>query len=286
MSTDWVPRPTDDGSWTLEAVELGEACHSLAGAWQQARERYARGCRLGERGREHALRERLALLDVGTGLGLNLAAALAELDGTRTALHALTLERSPEVIAAGCDLYDRPELRAGPWEPWHAPVRAALRRALAAPGTPVDLGGRGTLTLRLGDARLTLEAADAGPFDAVFLDPFSPRRAPELWEEPFLAAIARRMAPGSWLATYSAAFRVRLGLARAGLRVGQGPRVGAKGEGTLAGPDVSPPELPSRLRRRLARRCAQGAPAPSLPHAGLQPAFLGFRLRDPARGID
>ena len=252
MSASWVARPTADGSWTLEAAELGETCHSLAGAWQQARERYAQGCRLAERAGAHA---ELALLDVGTGLGLNLAAALAELDGTGAALHALTLERAPEVIAAGCALYERPELRAGPWAPWHAPVRAALRRALAAPGTAVDLGGRGTLTLRLGDARATLEAADAGPFDAVFLDPFSPRRAPELWEEPFLAAIARRMAPGSWLATYSAAFRVRLGLARAGLRVGQGPRVGAKGEGTLAGRDVLPPELPSRLRRRLARRC-------------------------------
>lgn len=252
MSTTWSEAPTADGSWTLFNTSVGEACHSSSGAWQQALERYARAARLGERARAGELGA-CRLLDIGTGLGLNLAAALAVLDASGVPLHALTLEVDPEVVERGLALYERAELARGPWEPWHARVRPALRAALARPGRTVELG-RGALELRLGDARATLLAGAPGPFDAVFLDPFSPRRSAALWEDGFLGEVARRMARGSWLSTYSAAFRVRLALARAGLHVGRGPRVGRKGEGTLASPDRDPPALSPRLARRLARR--------------------------------
>lgn len=259
MSSTWLEQPTDDGSWTLFNTQLAEGCHSRSGAWQQATERYAGGCGLARRA---ALGwEEARVLDVGTGLGLNLAAALAALAPAGTRLSALTLENDPDVLERGLALYERAELRAGSWERWHAPVRRALRTALQRPGTSVELvaaglpGPRGVLELRLGDARQTLEHSPAvGAFDAVFLDPFSPRRAGELWQEPFLAAVARRMASGSWLSTYSASFRVRVALARAGLHVGRGARVGAKGEGTLASPDQTPPALPPRVARRLLRR--------------------------------
>jgi tRNA U34 5-methylaminomethyl-2-thiouridine-forming methyltransferase MnmC len=277
----WSPRPTEDGSWTLWNEELGEACHSLAGAWQQATERYAGACGLAERAQAGMAELRsldIGLLDIGTGLGLNLAAALRALGEGSARLRALTLERDPEVLTRGLELYERAELRAGAWERWHAPVRAALRASLERPGRPVALAS-GTLELRLGDARDTLEeATEPALFDAVFLDPFSPRRAPELWQEPFLASVARRMASGAWLSTYSASFAVRLALARAGLRVGRGARVGAKGEGTLASPDREPPVLAPRLARRLARRTVVQA-VPEGP-------FLPFRLRDRARGFD
>ncbi len=276
MST-WQERQTDDGSWTLWNTSLEEGCHSRAGAWLQAVERYARACRLHERAQ--AGERTLRLLDIGTGLGLNLAAALQAVTPSGAALQALSLELEPEVIARGLELYERPELARGPWARWHAPVRVALRAALARPGERVPLGAGGEFELRLGDARETLLAGGAGfdgaGFDAVFLDPFSPRRAGALWEEPFLAEVARRMASGAWLSTYSASFRVRLALARAGLRVGRGARVGAKGEGTLASPDRELPELPPRVARRLARRSApQGDGAAFLPE--------GLRARGPA----
>jgi tRNA U34 5-methylaminomethyl-2-thiouridine-forming methyltransferase MnmC len=261
VSATWRETPTADGSWTLFHAGLGEACHSSSGAWQQAVERYARACRLGERARAGEWRV-CRLLDVGTGLGLNLAAALTVLDGSGVPLHALSLELDPEVVERGLALYERAELAGGPWEPWHACVRRALRAALDGPRRSVELGGAGVLELRLGDARATLLEGELGAFDAVFLDPFSPARAGELWEDGFLGEIARRMASGAWLSTYSAAFRVRLALAKAGLRVGRGPRVGRKGEGTLASPDREPPALGPRLERRLARR-ARSSPEPS-----------------------
>jgi tRNA U34 5-methylaminomethyl-2-thiouridine-forming methyltransferase MnmC len=267
----WEERATADGSWTLWSSAVGEGCHSLAGAWQQARERYARACGLEDWERA---RGACRLLDVGTGLALNLAAALAALEGRGARLEAHTHELDPNVIARGLALYAR--LGGGPWEPWHARVRAALELALARPGARIDLGHGSGLVLALGDARATLGTDERPDFDAVFLDPFSPRRAPELWQAPFLARVARRMAPRAWLSTYSAAFGVRLALARAGLHVGRGPRVGRKGEGTLASPDLAPPALAPRLARRLERRVreARGAPVFS-PDAARdqQPAF-------------
>jgi tRNA U34 5-methylaminomethyl-2-thiouridine-forming methyltransferase MnmC len=223
----WTPVRTADGSWTLAHPGHGQACHSRAGAWQQACERYADGCRLGERSGT------VRLLDVGTGIGLNLAAALRATNGR---LAAVTLERDASVIEAGLALEQPPEV-----ERWLAPVREALR------------GNSPSIRLVLGDAREILSSLD-GEFDAVFLDPFSPRVEPDLWSLEFLREIARRMAPGSRLSTYSASLSVRASLAACGLRVGPGPRVGTKASGTIASPDEDPGTFDERTRRRVERR--------------------------------
>ncbi len=254
----WRAVRTGDGSATLAHPLHGALCHSDAGAWQQARERYAGGCRLAARARAGAA---LRLLDVGTGLGWNLAAALAALEPAGGALEAWSLERDPGVLRAALGLAGE---ACGPAaaERWHAPVRDALARALDAAergasadraATPLPGGSR--LVLLLGDARETLPRLPADlRFDAVFLDPFAPAVEPELWQPAFLRALAERMAEGAWLATYAAGLAVRAGLAAAGLCVGAGPRVGRKREGTLAGRGVEPPPLTPRTARRVARR--------------------------------
>ena len=248
----WRAVPTDDGTWTLAHPVHGETCHSTAGAWTEARERFAGACRLAELARR---RERIRLLDVGTGPGWNLAAALEAVAGTGAKLRIVTLERDRAAIES-----ELPPATAG--EPWFATVRAALATALDG-GGEVALDGGHALRLHLGDARRTLSAVAREPrFEAVFLDPFSPGVEPELWSEAFLAAVARRMAPDGLLSTYSAATAVRVALAQAGLRVARGVRVGGKREGTLAGPSLVPgPEdadLSRRLRRHLDREIRPG----------------------------
>jgi chorismate dehydratase len=245
---------------TLREPRHGELCHDAAGAFTEARLRYAAAVGLRQRARAEPGRT-LELLDVGTGLGWNLAAALAALQGTGARLRATSLERDRELLVRVAAL---PRAASGFPERCHRALRTALGAALADPGRAVELvlDGRsvGELCLLLGDARASVGELPAGRFDAVFLDPFSPRVAPELWSGPFLADVARCMAPDATLATYCAAARVRLELQRAGLRVARAPRVGRKAEGTLAGRRLELGPADARLQARLARRLGREAP--------------------------
>lgn len=260
----WRVVTTDDGSPTLAHPVHGEACHSRSGAWLEARERYARPCRLRERALGPALSPVVRVLDVGTGLGLNVAAALEAVEGASAGVHldVVTIEVDRAVLEAALELPARAAL-APELERWHAPVRRALGLALEAalvlPGSAVPLGARGRLRLWLDDASTAIDTIPASQrFDAVFLDPFSRRADERLWSPSFLRRLAGRVAPGGWLSTYTSSFRVRAALYAAGLRVGPGPLVGAKHDGTLASPDLDPGPLEPRLARRLERRF--GAP--------------------------
>jgi tRNA U34 5-methylaminomethyl-2-thiouridine-forming methyltransferase MnmC len=117
---------------------------------------------------------------------------------------------------------------------------------------PPDL----TLELRLGDAREGARAllAQGARFDAIFLDAFSPGVEPDLWSADFLGDLGRLLTSTGRLSTYTVAMGVRASLARAGLRVGEGGRVGAKAGGTLASPSGDVPPLLPRVAAKLARR--------------------------------
>jgi len=254
----WTPLRTEDGSLTLVHDELGEACHSRAGAWTESRERYAVECRLRERAVARP-RDTVRLLDVGTGLGLNLAAAVDALGGTGARLDAVSLEVDPDVIAQALELEDVAPLA----QESYGAISGVLRRALADPAAAragLEFGDGHRLTLLLGDARVTLVEFEASrAFDAVFLDPFSPGKDSALWAPEFLAEVARRLAPGGILSTYTASLSVRAGLAGAGLEVGTGAHLGHKAAGTVAARGIPLPPLDQRTARKLARRVAKAA---------------------------
>lgn len=254
---------TGDGSFTLAGPGHGQNCHSTFGARTEARRRYADVCIDGPvatREVRGTAGRPLRLLDVGLGLGLNTTAAWERLTlrrGAHAELVVLALEHDREIVARSLRL--PPDDEPG-FEHHHAQVRSALARALASGASrwcgEVTQGF--TLEVRFGDARHTLiEAPPTGPFDAVFLDPFSPDVDAPLWEPAFLGAVAQRMAHGAVLSTYSAATRVRVHLRAVGLEVGVGPRVGPKAEGTIAARGAAVPPFHPRVQRRIDRRAAE-----------------------------
>ena len=253
----WRPQCTDDGSWTLLHPEHGQACHSDSGAWTQARERYASV--IADLPSQHFEGGTLRLLDIGTGLGLNLAAALEACEARGLRLEAYSFEIDRSVVLAAREL----ALSTGVCASSHARVLEALEHGFdtrsPAASRIIQPGAHG-LTWIVGDARIELPRLPVELcFDVVFLDPFSPGVDPPLWEPAFLTEVARRMAPGARLATYTTAMRVRTALARAGLSVGAGPRVGRKAAGTLASRGGLVPQLDPRTQRRLERAAAAGA---------------------------
>ena len=70
--------------------------------------------------------------------------------------------------------------------------------------------------------------------DAVFFDPFSPKKVPDMWEKEFFKDIFDAMKNNSILATYSCARVVRDNLKAVGFKVEDGPKIGRRSPSTLA----------------------------------------------------
>ncbi len=217
-------QPTGDGSETFFSEAFGEAFHSRHGASQEALIKFVRPCRLPERA---ATRDCLRVLDICYGLGYNSAAALdaiwAVAPGCRVELQALEID--PQV----CRQAAAQNLLA----PWRSPVPELLQTLAGELVVSVpQLSAR----LRLGDARQTLQALQREGFvaDAIFLDPFSPPKCPQLWTVEFIALAAACLAPDGYLATYACAAALRTALQQAGLHYGT--TLGLGRQSTVASP--------------------------------------------------
>lgn len=90
------------------------------------------------------------------------------------------------------------------------------------------------LNILFGDARKNIQNLDNNIFDAVFHDPFSPAKNPELWSLDFFKEERRVIKEDGIITTYSAAPQIRRAIYEAGFQIGRGPSVGPKKEGTLA----------------------------------------------------
>jgi tRNA U34 5-methylaminomethyl-2-thiouridine-forming methyltransferase MnmC len=218
--TDWTPQLTEDGSFTFFSEAFGEAFHSRQGAKQEAFLKFAQATDLAEKAKQ----PRISLLDVCYGLGYNTAAALETIwainPDCSIELYGLELDESVPRAAIVPPLIDI----------WSTSIQAILQ-ALAMEhqcSTP-----QLTAKLLIGDARQTIQwlsqSSSQSPFqnpfqaDAIFFDPFSPRRCPQLWTVEFFQQIGRCLAKTGKLATYSRSASVRSALQAAGLSIGTIP---------------------------------------------------------------
>jgi tRNA U34 5-methylaminomethyl-2-thiouridine-forming methyltransferase MnmC len=242
-----VPYLTGDGSYTFFSEEYGETFHSHSGAKEEAEKKFIHSCRIGQKAQEQS---GLRILDICYGLGYNSAAALATIWQIAPNCHIelIALEQDERVIrsAIANGLLDHypssiPEILA----------RFAREKSIQTPNLQAQL--------LLGDARQTLQAVRQRQFqaDAIFLDPFSPTKCPQLWTVEFLNLAAQCLNPRGYLATYSCAASVRTALRIAGLHVGATASVGRRSPGTIASwdradlPPLSQPEI-EHLRTRAA----------------------------------
>ena len=211
-SSSWVPQLTDDGSFTFFSEEFGEAFHSRYGAKAEAFEKFAQATDLVSK----AQLGQICLLDVCYGLGYNTAAALeviwAANPTCRVEVVGLELDETVPKAAIAPSLI----------ETWSAKVQVALQEiALRQQCHTEVLNAR----LLIGDARQTIQELAQTEFqaDAIFFDPFSPRRCPQLWTVEFFRQVAGCLAVNGRLATYSRSASVRSAMLEAGLCIGTIP---------------------------------------------------------------
>ena len=213
---------TGDNSITCENPVYEQAYHSLSGALSEAKLKYAEPCKIAEKAKSGSL----TILDICFGLGYNslLAIHTAKASNPKCKIKIYALEMDPQVFG----LINKIDM-----DQEYAAIYNMIKR-LSKDKLSIKQGGV-DLQLHLGDARETiLEIKDKA--DAVFLDPFSPPKNPELWTEEFFSNIHARMKKSAILATYSCAALVRINLVRAGFDVKDGPHAGRYAPSTLAFP--------------------------------------------------
>jgi tRNA U34 5-methylaminomethyl-2-thiouridine-forming methyltransferase MnmC len=241
----FTPQQTADGSFTFFSSEFEEYFHSTQGAKEEALLKFAQPCQIAEKAQQSVVR----LLDVCYGLGYNTAAALeviwANNPNCRIELVALELDLSVPRSAIAHHLLDS-------WSPPIPELLEVLVTSLQVQTNRLDA------QLLLGDARSTIQQVRQSNFkaDAIFLDPFSPRRCPPLWTVEFFQQLVSCCTPTGRLATYSCAASVRSALIAAGFNISQTPPLRGRQPGTLASFTDDLPTLSVRSQEHLQTRAA------------------------------
>ncbi len=238
----FTPQLTEDGSFTFFSVEFQETFHSSFGAKQEAEVRYVEPCLIKQLAVQQST---VRILDVCYGLGYNSAAALSAIWSVnpQCRVELIALELTADV--------PRQAVQYNLLASWECSIAMLL----------AELAHKSIVTkeffqarLILGDARQTIQklVREGWQADAIFLDPFSPPKCPQLWTVEFIALVAQCLAPTGRLATYSCAAAVRTALLEAGLNLGSITGAGRKSPGTLAAFEYkSLPEFSTREQEHL-----------------------------------
>ncbi|MES2340110.1 MAG: tRNA (5-methylaminomethyl-2-thiouridine)(34)-methyltransferase MnmD [Pseudomonadota bacterium] len=203
----------------------GDIYFSTENGLAESRAVFLAGCGLPQAWRG---RSRFVVGELGFGTGLNILALLdlwrntaepgAHLHIFSLEAHPLSADEARRALAAWPELADIAQLLTDRW-----PGRARGFHRVDLPEVSA------TLDLAVMDAHQALEGW-GGRADAWFLDGFSPALNPGMWDEPLLALVAARSAPGARAATFTVAGAVRRGLQAAGFSMEKRPGHGRKRE--------------------------------------------------------
>ncbi|MFH0978929.1 MAG: MnmC family methyltransferase [Candidatus Woesearchaeota archaeon] len=198
---------TKDGSISFMSEEYGEAYHALSGAVEEAIVKFIDPTEIAAR----ALSGSLRVLDIGFGLGYKSLMTIesAKKSNPDCQIDIVTLEKDENILRTKVDVLSGLEKS---YKLLRFLVQVSLEKKSIAKKDNVSL------TIMFGNAPDRIKELAPG-FDIVFLDPFSPKKNPEMWTLQFFQDIFGRMKNGSALATYSCAAIVRKNLSAAGFVV-------------------------------------------------------------------
>lgn len=227
--TEFTPQITKDGSHTFFSPEFNEAFHSHYGARQEADQKFLEPSLLKDKANLNNQKSStsLRLLDICYGLGYNSASALAGIWSVnpqcKVELIALEINVTVPLQAIEHNLLNQ----------WQQPIPQLLTQLA---NTKYIHTQNLDASLLIGDARKTIRQIHQHNWqaDAIFLDPFSPPKCPQLWTVEFVELVAQCLKPTGRIATYSSSAAVRTALSLAGLQIGSTPGVGRKSPGTVA----------------------------------------------------
>lgn len=218
---------TDDGSYTLKSDSSGgksETMHTHHGAISEAMEKFVKPARLEEK-------DNVCVLDICSGLGYNAASCIEYLsDDVEIELDLIEISKETMAIA----LLLKTSLES------YEIIKKAVEDELYEEGIisfrycKNKVPERIRIDLHIEDARKVVKELEGQKtYDAIFLDPFSPLKSPELYTNEFFICLKALLKDDGVILTYTSAAPVRAAIVNSGLHVGEGPAFGRSG-GTVA----------------------------------------------------
>ena len=208
---------TEDGTQTFYNEEHQEPYHSKSGAYDESVQKYVKPCNI---------KNESVILDFCFGLGYNTLAAIASYDN----LTITAIENDPDLILALDQItFEEPLIQV-----LFEQMVLQLRQGVIEGKTDfIIVVGTSSIRFLLEDVQTAMPKLKHDFFDAVFYDPFSPKKQPELWSVDMFKQCYNCMKSQAILSTYSYARMVRDNISEAGFTFADGPIVGRRSPGSL-----------------------------------------------------
>jgi len=216
---------TKDNSITFYSEEYSETYHSVTGAVEEAFKKFVEPTHISGL----ADLGMVSILDVCFGLGYNSAAAIDKIleINPDCMINIVGLEKDEKILQRIHGLFC-PQIKS------YEIIKETIKNNYAYKNKNNNV----RINLLVCDALEAVKKIKL-KFDIIFLDPFSPKKNPELWTEAFFKELRKLIKEDGILTTYSCAGIVRRNLKAAGFTVKDGPCVGRRSPSTIAFPSSS-----------------------------------------------
>ncbi len=209
---------TDDGSITFRNDKLDECYHTKSGALDESLRKHVIPSKILDE-----VKDEIHIADICFGLGYNSIVAISEIwkINPNCKIYLYAFENDINIMNELKNISLNSELEK----------IKNLMLVLIEKGEFIEKNFYGKLFL--GDFREELKNCDNSLFDAVFFDPFSPGKVPELWSEEVFSLVYAKCKLNCVLTTYSCARMVRDNMKKAGFKVENGPCIGRRSPSTV-----------------------------------------------------
>jgi tRNA U34 5-methylaminomethyl-2-thiouridine-forming methyltransferase MnmC len=226
---------TEDNTITFYNPEYDECYHTKAGAFSEAIKKFVEPSDF-----KNTLegKDKVLILDICFGLGYNSLAAINEIRKyyKDIEINIYCLENDykilEEIINLNLDILEYKMLKKMIVE-----MIDINNKNISNKNNTIDRYQFSDLNVNfyflIGDAVDSIKMVDKG-IDFIYLDPFSPKKCPNLWTESFFSNIKNVCSKDAILFTYSCARIVRDNLKNAGFGIKDGPVFGRRSPGTIA----------------------------------------------------
>ncbi|MCC6837032.1 MAG: tRNA (5-methylaminomethyl-2-thiouridine)(34)-methyltransferase MnmD [Bacteroidia bacterium] len=195
---------TADGSHSLYLKELDEHYHSVHGAIQEGIHVFINA------GLQACNKEKISILEIGLGTGLNALLTLMEVERSGKQVHYTAIEAFPLEEQLIAQLNYVQVLKAEELTEQFKHIHAS------AWGQEQTISKQFTLLKLEGQLQTTVFPAT---YDLIYFDAFGPRVQPEMWTEEIFSKMFAVLAPGGILVTYCAKGEVKRTLKKVGFVV-------------------------------------------------------------------